>query len=417
MGARNPSRRRRRGADEARHAAIGPDRLRVGVQGAAEAAAVVGQAWCGGRALVRDRRSGHEKLSAGSVRSPVHRGPGHGRSARETDGACIVARIIYLHLGLPKTGTTTIQSVLFAERERLSGLGMLYPGFAENHSGPLRSIFAPAPHRLAVNRLGGAGTPEAAAVNVARWSRELDLALGDPGWTSLVLSAESASYLPADRLLLLRERLMRHADGVIVPLCLRQPFDIRVSLIQENLKTGGTIDEAVRRLAVPGHYRRTVGRIRDAFGAGNLRLGVFEEMIAHPGGLTGAFAAMIGLGPGQLPEAIGTRKNQRMSQRACLVLDRLNREVPLTVEGGRNRRRSRHLDLLLRGLPGPRFALRREQAEALRAAVEDDRAFADALLGRQVWKEGVPEITGRPGDARWVGAIAGAARLGGRFLP
>lgn len=328
-----------------------------------------------------------------------------------------MTRTVFLHLGLPKTGTTTIQSVLHGGRERLRAEGIAYPGFAENHSAALRSIFAPAPHLIAANRLRGAGTPAAAAERAAKWSDKLDAALAEPGWKKLILSAESASFLPPDRLRQLRDRLMTHADEVIVAVCLRHPFDIRVSLIQERLKTGSTIAEAVERLKVPGHYRRIIGRIRDVFGAENLRLGLFEEMVAQAEGLPVAFGALIGLPEGLLPAEAERRRNQRMSQRACLVLDRLNREVPLTVGVGRNPRRSRFVDLIVRALPGPRFALMPEQAEAMRDAVADDIAFGAEVFGRSVWTPDTVASQGSLTEVGWVGPITRITRAAGRFVP
>ena len=328
-----------------------------------------------------------------------------------------MGRIIYLHLGLPKTGTTTIQSALFAERKRLLKSGILYPGFAKNHSVPLRSVFSEAPHRLTMNRLRGAGTAEAAAVKVGQWSHALDEALENPDWNALVLSAEGAINMRSDEMRRLRDRLLGHADEVIVPLCLRHPYKSRVSRVQQGLKTGDTIDAGVRWLAVPGYLRETIGRVSDVFGADNLRLAVFEEMIAHPGGLTEAFAAIIGLPPGHLPASAARRMNQRMSQRACLVLDRLNREVPLLTGEGRSPGRSRRVDAWVRNLSGPDFALTPEQAEALRPAVEDDLAFAEALFGRQVWTEGMPARVAPPAAVGSIGTITRVAKLAGRVVP
>jgi hypothetical protein len=39
-----------------------------------------------------------------------------------------VARRVFLHVGLPKTGTTYLQTRMWEQRDRLSGLGFLYPG-------------------------------------------------------------------------------------------------------------------------------------------------------------------------------------------------------------------------------------------------------------------------------------------------
>ena len=327
-----------------------------------------------------------------------------------------MTRIIYLHLGLSKTGTTTIQAVLFRERKSLLRVGILYPGFAENHSVPLQSIMTAEPHNISFNIAHGLGSLEAVTPRVNQWSRALDEALADESWNRMVLSAEGVINLSARELAGLRARLAHHADTVVVPICLRHPYDFRVSVIQQRIKGGVTIDETIRRMALPRFYRRTVGRIRDVFGAENLRFGIFEEMILHPDGLAEAFAAMIGLEPGLLPaERIGHR-NRRMSLRAGLVLDGLNREVPLYHNGHVNPRRSLRANRLVMRLRGDPFSLTSEQAELLRAAVEDDRVFADELFGRQVWAEGVPAVIAPPARVRWVGAITQVAKLAGRVM-
>ena len=39
-----------------------------------------------------------------------------------------MARRVFLHVGLPKTGTTYLQTRMWEQRDRLSSLGFLYPG-------------------------------------------------------------------------------------------------------------------------------------------------------------------------------------------------------------------------------------------------------------------------------------------------
>jgi hypothetical protein len=207
-----------------------------------------------------------------------------------------------------------------------------------------------------------------------------------------------------------------HCDEVIVLLCLRQPYALRLSLIQQHLKSGVTIEDEVRSLAKPGFFRQTVGRIRSVFGEERVRFSVFEEMQAHPGGLVGAFAELIGLEPTVTVTERREHFNPSMSLRACLVLDRLNRNVPLRLEGRMNPARTRRVENWVRGLSGPRFVLKPEQTGALRAAVDDDRAFADEIFGRQIWAEGVPEVPVRATHVRWVRTIAWGAGLAGRVF-
>ena len=43
-------------------------------------------------------------------------------------GSTAMARRVYLHIGLPKTGTTYLQTLMWNNREVLAGQGVLLPG-------------------------------------------------------------------------------------------------------------------------------------------------------------------------------------------------------------------------------------------------------------------------------------------------
>lgn len=154
-----------------------------------------------------------------------------------------------------------------------------------------------------------------------------------------------------------------------------------------------------------------IARIGGVVGEDALRLLVMEEMVAGPGGLVGGFARAAGIAPG-LADA-GRARNAAMSLRASLVMDRMNAEVPLFVEGGVNRGRSRWADRMIRRLPGPPFALTAAQGAALAAAVADDRALAAERLGRMPW--GDPRA--RVAEPMAVGGWVRAGKGPGRVLP
>jgi hypothetical protein len=67
------------------------------------------------------------------------------------------------------------------------------------------------------------------------------------------------------------------------------------------------------------------------------------------------------------------------------------------------------VDRAIRRIPGGPFTLTAAEGELLRAAVEEDRRFADAWLGRQVWATGVPD--GLPDVARQEPSAAAIAAL------
>jgi hypothetical protein len=46
-----------------------------------------------------------------------------------------MTKTIYLHIGIPKTGTTAIQNFFFQKREDLKNYGLLYPNTAASGKG------------------------------------------------------------------------------------------------------------------------------------------------------------------------------------------------------------------------------------------------------------------------------------------
>ncbi len=198
-------------------------------------------------------------------------------------------------------------------------------------------------------------------------------------------------------------------------LVLRHPYALRVSQIQQSLKGGGVIAEELRKQSETGYFRQVVERMAGVFGAGQLRIVVYEEAVAAEGGLLGTFAALIGADAGTL-DLGGRAKNPRMSGQACAVIDRLNADVPNHVGRRRNRARSLWVDRAIRRLPGGPFTLSAAEGELLRAAVEEDRRFADAWLGRQVWATGVPDNLPDVARQEPSGAMLAALKVASRVL-
>ena len=74
---------------------------------------------------------------------------------------------IFLHIGIHKTASTTIQNTLYLERSKLIETGVLYPAFKarnidiSNHSIPFYSLFNKHPEKYHFNVSHGFTTGEA----------------------------------------------------------------------------------------------------------------------------------------------------------------------------------------------------------------------------------------------------------------
>ena len=132
---------------------------------------------------------------------------------------------VYLHVGLYKTGTTTIQGALAATAQRLAADGVLYPG--DQRAQRL------AAYDLLGQRVGGEDRGEAAGA----LGRLLDVVAAHPGPTVVVSEEELSLARPRHARRLVRE-LAGHRVFVVVGA--RDMARTLVSAWQQTIVNGGT---------------------------------------------------------------------------------------------------------------------------------------------------------------------------------
>ena len=71
--------------------------------------------------------------------------------------------VLYLHVGMHKTGTTAIQAAMYASRRQLARRGIYYPGFEQNHSVAIGSLFSEEPEKIIQNMRRGRTSREQVA--------------------------------------------------------------------------------------------------------------------------------------------------------------------------------------------------------------------------------------------------------------
>lgn len=192
-----------------------------------------------------------------------------------------MARII-LHIGQPKTATTTIQSFLFANAAALAARGWLYPAAGRQHLAHhlLGNWFRPEP-------MHWIGPSDPAAV-VAALEREID----QTGCHSVILSSESLYFTPEPARL--RGCLAGHEVRIV--LFLRRQDEWIDSAFQENLKNGEIAIGPQRYLDAQAAFLDYAARIdtwADAFGADRIIVIPFEKA-AVPLPVEDQFLAVIG---------------------------------------------------------------------------------------------------------------------------
>ncbi|MER9299898.1 hypothetical protein NKI38_25845 [Mesorhizobium sp. M0621] len=128
--------------------------------------------------------------------------------------------------------------------------------------------------------------------------------------------------------------------------------------MQEMIKGGLTIEQIRLDMPIP-HFR---GRLRNAFyafGRKDVELAAFEDMIGEEGGVVAAFCRAIRVSDAvalQISSSVPVM-NASMSLLATYVLEGINRQRNIIVDGQRNPLRNMNKQDYLARLEGDRFDL------------------------------------------------------------
>ena len=137
-----------------------------------------------------------------------------------------MARRVFVHLGLPKTGTTYLQAALWSNKEHLRAAGVLVPG-ARHRRHLLASLDVRGDPRLA-RRSGNIKHP---------WQDLVDEALGFPG--DALISHEFFGAAAPEHVQRMVDSFPEHEVHAIVTA--RPITDLVTSRWQEWIKNGGTL--------------------------------------------------------------------------------------------------------------------------------------------------------------------------------
>src|ERR1700741_70550 len=99
----------------------------------------------------------------------------------------------YIHIGVHKTGTKSIQYSLFNNREKLLEHGINYLRLESNHAPALISLLTDKPHTYARNILRHVDTPEIAGLYNASLKQQLTEELSNNRSPKVVISGEGLS--------------------------------------------------------------------------------------------------------------------------------------------------------------------------------------------------------------------------------
>jgi hypothetical protein len=224
-------------------------------------------------------------------------------------------RRLLLHVGMHKTGSTSIQRFLFANRARLHDRGVLYP------DGPFVEPGHAAHHALAWRILGRPGFTD-----LSHWRAAVEFIRSDASRV-VVLSSEDFSLLDTDQIKALAE-FLEDFDVRVVQV-IRNAWGYLTSNYKSNIGRTSMTDSFrtfMLREAPHLEYARRADAWAAAFGDGSVSMPILDKLAEH-GGVVRYFTDLIA--PGLYEElAAGEpepRLNTSVDDRAVRWLRGLNR--------------------------------------------------------------------------------------------
>jgi hypothetical protein len=301
----------------------------------------------------------------------------------------------YIHIGVPKTGTKSIQYGLFDNRATLLAHGIdSLPG-GPNHGPALISLLRENPHETSRNIRRHLDTPEKTASFNSSISFLIKKALAQNVSGKMVISGEGLSDLSFDEIERLKALLDPYAAGYRIIVYVRDPYEFATSAFLQRLKSGSTLDNPRRRLPLP-EYRNKLQPYIDAFGRENVDIRIFDRRRFIGGDLISDFLAAIGEPP-ELARSLNVEHaNQSMSHEAAVILSETNAAVPILINRRANRARAFGFHIYIVGIKGERFAIEPSHYLQHEPEISPDIEWLNQIIGEQVFGPADPKPASVP---------------------
>lgn len=282
-----------------------------------------------------------------------------------------------LHIGMHKTGSSSIQRSLQAVLANQQDY--VYPAFndAANHSEPLFSLFTTEPELYAPHINVGRDAERIAKFNT-RHRDILVQSLQDNQGKTVVLSGEDLTRLDAAGLEQLKTFLLGYVDRVEVYGYVRPPRAYMSSAYQQRLKALGKFRKRNRVENTYPNYRAIFEKIDQVFGAEQVHLRQFSSDSLLNACAVEDFFSWVDI---PLAQEQVIRVNEGLSRQAASILYayRVHGEK---FGGGRLAVQTfRMMVRALRGVPGEPFRLANHMLDPVLDAQADDIAWMEARLG------------------------------------
>jgi hypothetical protein len=256
---------------------------------------------------------------------------------------------VFIHIGLTKTGSTTIQTYLGRSIESLKKLGYLFPRFIyknvvfDNHSIPFRILFGK-DSETRFYQIEGHVSPELRNSIRTEFKNQLFHQLNNFDGDKLIISGEGILGFTQEELSYLFNELnvltgCNSSFKIIV--YVRNPIDRIPSNIQTLVKMGWNYEEAYNYMFQDAdiYFNYILSEFIHFFRLDNIIIRKYEEEIKHDYGIIGSFLSILKLDLKSIEISTDINLNKSLSYESVIVLSEINRHIPLYVNDSTNPKR------------------------------------------------------------------------------
>lgn len=269
-----------------------------------------------------------------------------------------------LHIGMPKTGTSSIQNTFAAaDMDNVTYFRWPHP----NHGSLVASICRDDSHPYV-----GRFEPE-------ELDRILEKALQDTvetasaaGADTTLISAERFYNIRPQQLAMIKAYLDTAVSEYRIIMYLREPVSFIASAFQQNVKT---VQSRLNLTSTKPHYRKTIEMFDAAFGTDTMEFALFDRKSLFQGDVVQDFAQRIGveIAPEQIRHA-----NESLSAEALALIYYLRQNAP---ELNSDRPRLGRLVANLSSMKGRKFALDPALTDPIVEGLAEDLRWLETRTG------------------------------------
>ncbi len=292
---------------------------------------------------------------------------------------------VVLHIGLPKTATTTIQHTLWLARDVLAERGVTYPGPYVGHHALSKNL-----DLVALGKLRGLARVEALLQGFAA-EAERDQS------RQLLISSEALFSLRPAAVELLAAQIRAHlprTEAIVVVAYVREPIGFAASIGQQAVKSGRMRLSELFENPYPLEVIKCLTIFTEVFGQQNMVVRQFDPPLMKDGDVIADFLDATGVGDLDLARETPVL-NSALSWEGLQVADAL---AALRPRAKRNATKRGIYKRVLEGIGGAKFVLPDEVQERVIEQSRGDLTGLREMFGLDIVPKRVaaPALTFMP---------------------